>query len=735
MYEDLSSKNSKLPERFRAQDSDDSFGDGIEPEHDPQNQDHEQDPSDDELEEIELEENQNKLTRDHLRNVPKRPDTPAIDAFGRDLTELARDGKLDPVIGRREEIVRTIGILLRRTKNNPVILGEPGVGKTALVEGLSQMIADGDVPKALANKRIVSLDMAAMVAGTKYRGQFEERLKAVMNEVKRSKDVILFIDEMHMIVGAGGAEGALDASNILKPALSRREVQIIGATTLDEFRKYIEKDGALERRVQPVIVEPPRDRDTVGILQGLKDKFEEHHKVRYSDGAIEEAVRLSSRYLGNRNQPDAAIDILDEAGARAMSKNPNSGELRRLEDEIDSYKELINQALPQLEYIKSNSDDKSRIVAEEVFEGYVRELKKLEKERESLSIVRLKITEEEMRQVVEEMTGIPLTNKVDEAEIDSLLNLESGLRERVVGQDHALSAVARTVRRARSGLRDPRRPQGSFLFMGPTGVGKTELTKALTDLVFGDESALIQVDMSEYMESHTISKLIGSPPGYVGHDEPAIVEQVRRKKYCVFLLDEIEKAHPKIYDILLGIMEEGGVTDSTGRWVDFTNVIVVMTSNIGGSTVSEGASVGFATSKESEDTQVVDQYLSAATSIFRPEFLNRVDEQIVFRALDKSDLDIIVRKEVAKLAKRVEAKGFELRLSDEAYALIADRGYSSKYGARPLRRTIQRMLEDELATLVLSADYPKGTQFKVSIENKELDFEVVLPPEKLRRVA
>ncbi|MEZ4754821.1 MAG: ATP-dependent Clp protease ATP-binding subunit [Bdellovibrionota bacterium] len=735
MHEDLSNNNARLPENhrdlgFQNSNDEDKFDEGINPD---ENQD------EDELEEIDPSDSNslesNKLSREHLRNAPKRPDTPALDAFGRDVTELARDGKLDPVIGRREEIIRTIGILLRRTKNNPVIIGEPGVGKTALVEGLAQMIADGDVPKALENKRIVSLDLAMLVAGTKYRGQFEERIKAVMNEVKRSKDVILFIDEMHMLVGAGGAEGALDASNILKPALSRREVQIIGATTLDEFRKYIEKDGALERRVQPVIVKPPTDEDTVKILQGLKAKFEDHHKVRYSAGAIEEAVRLSSRYLGDRNQPDAAIDILDEAGARAMSKNPGSGEIRRLEDEIDSYRELISQALPGLKHARRQAHDESYKVAEETFESWVRELKTLEKKRDSLTSVRIIINEEEMRKVVEQMTGIPLTNKINQSEIEKLLNLEQKLKQRVVGQDHALSAVARAVRRSRSGLRDPRRPVASFLFMGPTGVGKTELSKALADLVMGDPDALIQVDMSEYMESHTVSKLIGAPPGYVGHGEAGIVEQVRRKKHCVFVLDELEKAHPEIFNILLGIMEEGGITDSMGRWVDFTNSIIIMTSNVGGSTVSERASVGFNTSAKSEEIEVNDQYLTEAKSVFRPEFLNRVDEQVVFRALTKPVLDIIVKNEVAKLGQRLEAKGMSLEVSDEAYAYIANQGYNLHYGARPMKRAIQRLLEDQLAEMLLSENYPKDTKFKVKVKKGELEYIAQVPPKNMRQAA
>ncbi|GIW81614.1 MAG: ATP-dependent Clp protease ATP-binding protein [Gemmatales bacterium] len=627
--------------------------------------------------------------------------TPALDSFGRDLTELARQGKLDPVIGRQNEIERVIQVLSRRTKNNPVLLGEAGVGKTAIVEGLAQMVVDGNVPDLLRDRRIVVLDLAMMVAGTKYRGQFEERIKAVMNEVRRAKNTILFIDELHTLVGAGGAEGAIDASNVLKPALARGEIQCIGATTLDEYRKYIEKDGALERRFQQIIVNPPSKEETVEILRGLRDRYEAHHRVQITDEALEAAVELSDRYISGRCLPDKAIDVIDEAGARvrlkAMTRPPD---LKELDEQIEQLNQEKEAAVAEQDFEKAahlrDQADKLKKKKEQIS----REWREKSKEIDGV------VDEEVINEVVSKMTGVPLT-RINTDETERLLKMEEELHKHVVSQHEAICAIAKAVRKSRAGLKDPKRPIGSFIFAGPTGVGKTLLAKRLAAFMFGDENALVQIDMSEYMEKHNVSRLIGAPPGYIGYEEGGqLTEKIRRRPYSVVLLDEIEKAHPDVWNMLLQIMEEGRLTDNVGRTIDFKNTILIMTTNIGAQEIA-GKKV-FGLHKRDEETtyaKMKERLKVEMENAFRPEFLNRVDDIIVFRSLTTDDLKQIINIEMAKVLKRLKEKNLTLNLTEEAKELIIEKGSSLEFGARPLRRAIENLVEDPLAEHLLRGDF------------------------------
>ncbi len=627
--------------------------------------------------------------------------TPALDSFGRDLTELARQNNLDPVIGRQGEIERVIQVLCRRTKNNPVLLGEAGVGKTAIVEGLAQKIISNDVPEILADKRIVVLDLAMMVAGTKYRGQFEERIKAVMNEVRRAGNVILFIDELHTLVGAGGAEGAIDASNVLKPALARGEIQCIGATTLDEYRKYIEKDGALERRFQQIIVEAPSREEAVEILHGLRDRYEAHHRVHITDAALKSAVELSSRYVTGRCLPDKAIDVIDEAGARvrlrSMTKPPNVADVEKEIERLQGEKD---------EAVKAADYERAAELRDKVESLRMRRDEIVQKWRDRAKEVDGIVDEEVVAEVVARMTGIPL-KRLEKDEAQRLLSLEDELHKRVVSQDEAIKAISRAIRRARSGLKDPNRPMGSFIFIGPSGVGKTELCKALAEFMFGDQDSLIQIDMSEYMEKHNVSRLIGAPPGYVGYEEGGqLTERIRRRPYAVVLLDEIEKAHPDVFNMLLQIMEEGRLTDSFGRRVDFKNVVLIMTSNIGADRITNQSSFGFEKRDEMVSYDKMKEMLRGELDrYFRPEFLNRVDEVVVFHKLTRDDLTGIVGLEVDKIAKRLKEHGVALDLTEAAKEYLIDKGTDEKFGARPLRRAIGHLVEDPLSEGILRGEY------------------------------
>ncbi len=654
--------------------------------------------------------------------------TPALDSFGRDLTELAKQNKLDPVIGREREIERVIQILCRRQKNNPVLLGEAGVGKTAIVEGFAQMVVDGEVPDLLAERRIVVLDLAMMVAGTKYRGQFEERIKAVMNEVRRAKNTILFIDELHTLVGAGGAEGAIDASNVLKPALSRGELQCIGATTLDEYRKYIEKDGALERRFQQVAVDPPTQSQTVEILKGLRGRYEEHHRVQITDDALEKAVELSSRYITARCLPDKAIDVIDEAGARVRLKSMvRPPDLKELEEEIERLNQAKEDAVGEQDFEKAASlrdqADKVKMKKETLTDEW------REKSKQTDGVVDAEIIAE----VVAKMTGIPLTRLSSEDTV-RLLQMEDELHKSVISQHEAIVQVSKAVRRSRSGLKDPSRPTGIFLFAGPTGVGKTLLAKTLAEFMFGDSDALIQLDMSEYQEKHNVSRLIGAPPGYVGYEEGGqLTEQIRRRPYAVVLLDEIEKAHAEIYNMLLQIMEEGHLTDSFGRRVDFKNVILIMTTNTGADKMSQGGSMvlsrGGGRTKDLSYDDLKKNLMHEVQKEFRPEFIGRLDEVVVFRKLTRDELKEIVDIELDKVKERLAERGKTLTLNDEAREFCIDKGSEDDgldYGARPLRRSVERYIEDPLSEELLRGTFEGKNVIKVQVKEvadvKQLEF-------------
>jgi len=646
--------------------------------------------------------------------------TPALRAFGRDLTELARKGDMDPVIGRANEIERVIQILCRRTKNNPVLIGEAGVGKTAIVEGLAQEIAAGNVPEILRDKRVITLDLALMVAGTKYRGQFEERIKAVMDEIRRTKNVILFIDELHTIVGAGSAEGAMDASNIIKPALSRGELQCVGATTLNEFRKYIEKDAALERRFQQVKVEAPSVEDTILILKGIRHKYEQHHKARITDEALQAAAELSDRYLTGRFLPDKAIDVMDEAGARAritsMTRPPD---IKDIDKEIESIKAQKEGAIKAQDFEKAASlrDDEKK--AKEKKDAV---LKDWEKKREEKEIV---VSEEDMRVVVAKWTGVPL-HRMEQEDNEKLLRMEVELKGKVIGQSEAVVAVAKALRRSRADLKDPRRPIGSFIFLGPTGVGKTYLAQTLAEYMFGARDALIQFDMSEYREEHTISRLVGSPPGYIGHDEGGqLSEQVRRRPYSVVLFDEIEKAHPNVLHLLLQVLEEGKLTDSLGRKIDFRNTIIILTTNIGAEQMKK-VTLGFGGDKEDGNyDSMKGKVLGEAKRVLKPEFINRFDDLIVFHQLNREDLKLIVDLEVAKLVERIKQKEIKVVLDDKAREFLIEKGFDPAYGARPMRRAVERYLEDPMAEEMLKGTFKPGDTADVTATDKELIFKSV----------
>jgi ATP-dependent Clp protease ATP-binding subunit ClpC len=627
--------------------------------------------------------------------------TPALDSFGRDLTELARQGKLDPVIGREKEIERAIQILCRRTKNNPVLLGEAGVGKTAIVEGFAQRVVDGNVPELLADRRIVVLDLAMMVAGTKYRGQFEERIKAVMNEVRRAKNTILFIDELHTLVGAGGAEGAIDASNVLKPALARGEIQCIGATTLDEYRKYIEKDSALDRRFQIIMVEPASKSEAVEILKGLRDRYESHHRVQITNEALESAVELSSRYITGRCLPDKAIDVIDEAGARvrlkAMTKPPD---LKEIDEEVEKLNKEKEEAVANQDFEKAAALRDQADKLKKKKQTMTRDWR--DKSREADGVV----DEEVVAEVVSKMTGIPLTRMSTEDQA-RLMGMEDELHKKVIGQDAAIKSVSKAVRRSRSGLKDPKRPIGSFVFAGPTGVGKTLLAKALAQFMFGDAEALIQIDMSEYMEKHNVSRLIGAPPGYVGFEEGGqLTEKIRRRPYAVVLLDEIEKAHPDVFNMLLQVMEEGRLTDSFGRNVDFRNTIIIMTTNAGAEAIKNEAAFGF--QKPDDDASyegMKGRVNERIEKVFRPEFLNRLDDVIVFHHLTVEDLKKVIDIELAKVRERLLERGLKLELTDEAKKFLIKKGSDTDFGARPLRRALENYIEDPVSEELLKGEF------------------------------
>ena len=636
--------------------------------------------------------------------------TPALDSFGRDLTELAKKDELDPVIGRHAEIERLIQILCRRTKNNPVLLGEAGVGKTAIIEGLAQRIIASEVPDLLHERRVVVLDLAMMVAGTKYRGQFEERIKAVMNEVRRAKNILLFIDELHTLVGAGGAEGAIDASNVLKPALSRGEIQCIGATTFDEYRKYIEKDNALERRFQSIAVEPPNDEDTTEILKGLRERYEQHHRVKITDDAICAAVQLSNRYISERVQPDKSIDVIDEAGARvrlqSMTKPPSMADI---EEQLEVLKVKKDEAVKNADYEAAAAlrDEAEKLRSKK--EGVQKEW------REQMNEINSVVDEDTIAEVVSSMTGVPLT-RLEEAESQRLLQLEDELHETVISQHDAITQIAKAIRKSRSGLKDPNRPVGSFLFLGPTGVGKTLLAKALAKFMFGDSDSLVYLDMSEYMEKHAVSRLVGAPPGYVGYEEGGqLTEKVRRKPYAVVLFDEVEKAHGDVFNMLLQIMEEGRLTDSFGRHVDFRNTVVILTSNIGASLIKGGQSFGFGKKDDVPDYEKLKtQLLGETEKYFRPEFINRLDDVIVFQSLTKDDLYSIIDIELDKITLRLKAKGITMALDQKAKDFLIDKGYNPDFGARPLRRALGSYIEDPLAEALLGGDYKEGDHLEIT---------------------
>lgn len=648
--------------------------------------------------------------------------SPTLDSFGRDLTVLAQQGKLDPVVGRDKEIERVIQVISRRTKNNPVLIGEPGVGKTAIAEGLAQLIFSEDVPETLKGKRVVTLDLASIVAGTKYRGEFEERFKKVMDEIHQAGNVIIFIDELHTLIGAGGAEGAIDAANILKPALARGELQCIGATTLDEYRKHIEKDAALERRFQPIMVNEPSREESLDILRGLRDRYEAHHRVKITDDALEAAVTLSDRYIADRFLPDKAIDLIDEASSRVrLQSHMAPPDLKEMEEQLAMIRQEKDAAKSAEEF------ERAAILRDEE-----RELEsKLEEQQKEWEHKRARaeaaVGEADIAYIVSSWTGIPV-NKLAEEDAARLLQLESILHERVIGQKEAVRSLSRAMRRAHAGLKDPKRPIGSFIFLGPTGVGKTELARALAEALFSDEEAMIRIDMSEYMERHAVSRLVGSPPGYVGYDDGGqLTEAIRRKPYSVVLLDEIEKAHPEVFNILLQVLEDGRLTDGKGRTVDFRNAVLIMTSNVGAQTIRKGAGLGFHTSDS--ETQSQDQYEIMKKRVtdelkrsFRPEFLNRIDETIVFHQLEKEHLREIVDLMVDELSLRLKDHGLEIVLNDDAKDYLTEKGYDPLFGARPLRRTIQRQIEDELSEKMLAREFNDGDLLRVTVEGGKLKF-------------
>ena len=653
--------------------------------------------------------------------------TPALRAFGRDLTELAKKGELDPVIGRRNEIERVIQVLCRRTKNNPVLIGEAGVGKTAIAEGLAQEIASGNVPELLRDKRVVTLDLALMVAGTKYRGQFEERIKAVMDEIRRSKNVILFIDELHTIVGAGSAEGAMDASNIIKPALSRGELQCVGATTMNEYRKYIEKDAALERRFQTVKVDAPTIDEAIEILKGLRPKYEAHHKAKLTDEALETAVKFSERYITGRFLPDKAIDVMDEAGARArinaMTRPPD---VKEIEKDIERIRLDKEAAIKAQDFEKAASLRDKEKQTKEKLDSILQKWRQEREEREVL------VTADDMMHIISKVTGVPL-QRMEQAETEKLLKMEEELKGKVIGQDEAVAAISKALRRSRADLKDPRRPIGSFIFLGPTGVGKTFLAQKLAEFMFGDRDALIQIDMSEYMEKFTASRLIGSPPGYVGYEEGGqLSEAVRRRPYSVVLFDEIEKAHPDVMHLLLQILEEGKITDSLGRKIDFRNTIIIMTSNVGAELLKKQTTMGFGAPREGHDYDSMrEKILEETKRVFKPEFLNRLDEITVFHSLEKSHLLQIVDLEVEKVKVRLKAKEVEIILDSAAHEFVIDKGYDPNYGARPMRRAVERYLEDPLAEEILRGNVKAGAKVQVTAKDGKLVFQSDLTKTKL----
>ena len=645
--------------------------------------------------------------------------TSTLNQFGSDLTKRAKEGKLDPVIGRKEEIERIIQILSRRTKNNPCLIGEPGVGKTAVVEGLAEKIVSGDVPEVLKNKRVVTMDVTSMVAGAKYRGEFEERIKKSLNEVKKAGDVILFIDEIHTIVGAGAAEGAIDAANILKPLLARGEIQLIGATTLNEYRKYIEKDAALERRFQPVTVNEPSEEDTILILKGIRDKYEAHHNVKITDEAINAAVKLSTRYINDRYLPDKAIDLIDEASSRVRLKTyTQPSNLKELEEKIEKIQKEKEEA------IRVQDFEKAAKLRDEEHKKKEELAKEQEKWKNKTTKNIVNITGEDIAEVISNWTGIP-AKKINQTETEKLKNLENNLHERVVGQDEAVTAVSKAIKRGRVGLKDPKRPIGSFLFLGPTGVGKTELSKALAESLFGNENAIVRVDMSEYMESHSVSKLIGSPPGYVGFDEGGqLTEKIRRKPYSVILFDEIEKAHPDVMNMLLQILEDGRLTDSTGRTVNFKNTVIIMTSNVGARLIAEKKTLGFNATEENKEEKeyetVKKEVMAELKKQFRPEFINRIDEIIVFHKLTEKEIKQIINLMLKEVEKRLETQNIHMEVAESAKELIAKKGTDTTYGARPLRRAIQNLIEDKIAEEILDGKMSSGSNVIVEAKDDKI---------------
>ncbi|MER3523545.1 MAG: Clp protease ClpC [Ignavibacteria bacterium] len=665
-------------------------------------------------------------TPHHTAQAEKKPEkskTPVLDNFGHDLTKLAAEDKLDPIVGREKEIERVAQVLSRRKKNNPVLIGEPGVGKTAIAEGLAMRIVQKKVSRVLHNRRVVTLDLAALVAGTKYRGQFEERMKAVMNELEKAKDVILFIDELHTIVGAGGASGSLDASNMFKPALARGELQCIGATTLDEYRQYIEKDGALDRRFQKIMVDPTTVEETIQILTNIKHKYEEHHGVRYTQKAIEAAVKLSDRYITDRYLPDKAIDVLDESGSRVHLANIHvPKEILELEAEVEKIKQSKNQVVKNQNFEEAARlrDLEKRLLSD-------LEIAKREWELKAQETVH-EVTEQEIADVVSMMTGIPV-NKVAQSESEKLLKMEEALKDQVVGQDEALIKLTKAIRRTRAGLKDPSRPIGSFIFLGPTGVGKTEMAKALARYLFDSEEALIRIDMSEYMEKFSVSRLVGAPPGYVGYEEGGqLTEKVRRKPYSVVLLDEIEKAHPDVFNILLQVLDDGILTDSLGRRVDFKNTILIMTSNIGTRDLKKSGGFGFGTDTPKHTMESMKATIEDALKrVFNPEFLNRIDDTIIFRPLEKEHIMQIVDIQMRELSRRIAAMGITIELTKAAKEFLAEKGYDPSFGARPLRRALQRYVEDPIAEEILKGKYLEGTVLRAKVNKKadELRFVAV----------